>query len=100
MAYSTRTEKPNVEMDELNKIVLRKYNFFQLVEILHKLENVDICDTLNIQPDKEIIRFTSYAGLGFPTRDIIDVSVGEKGKYTLEVSFLGLQGTQSPLPTN
>ena len=35
MAYSTRTEKPNVEMDELNKIVLRKYNFFQLVEILH-----------------------------------------------------------------
>ena len=28
MAYSTRTEKPNVEMDELNKIVLRKYNFF------------------------------------------------------------------------
>lgn len=99
MAYSARTKKPNVKMDELNKIALRKYNFFQLVEILYKLEDIDVCDTLNIQPNKEIIRFTSYAGLGFPPRDIIDVSVDEKGKHTLEVSFLGLQGTQSPLPT-
>ena len=49
MAYSARTKKPNVKMDELNKITLRKYNFFQLVEILHKLEDIDVCDTLNMQ---------------------------------------------------
>ena len=76
-----------------------RYSFYQLVEILFRLSEVESATTLGLLPSKEPIRFISSAGLEFPIRDVVDLFSTEKGRYFFEVSFLGLHGSQSPLPT-
>uniref|UniRef100_UPI00057783B9 type VI secretion system baseplate subunit TssG n=1 Tax=Yersinia pestis TaxID=632 RepID=UPI00057783B9 len=49
-------------------------------------------------PANEAIRFKSTASLAFPTRDVIALDTSARGQFELEVSFLGLHGSQSPLP--
>lgn len=76
---------------------LKDYNFYQLVELLYRIEGQDIEKLDNQLPKNERIRYSASASLGFPSGDIISVSKHEYG-YDLEVSFLGLHGAQSPLP--
>ncbi|WP_373819345.1 type VI secretion system baseplate subunit TssG [Glaesserella sp.] len=97
MADSNRSTRSDVEKTQL--INITRYSFYQLVEILFKLSKVESATTLALLPQKEPIRFMSSAGLEFPIRDIVDVLSTKQGQYYLEVSFLGLHGSQSPLPT-
>ncbi|KAA1336618.1 type VI secretion system baseplate subunit TssG, partial [Escherichia coli] len=50
------------------------------------------------RPDRESIRFRSSASLAFPTRDVISLVQSKRGFFELEVSFMGLHGSQSPMP--
>ncbi len=72
------------------------FNFFQLVELLHRLDGSDL-EQLH-EPFQEAIRFKASASLGFPTRDVLQLGRDEKGRHELEVAFMGLHGSQSPLP--
>lgn len=76
---------------------LRDYNFYQLVELLYRNEGQDIEQPENRLPENERIHYTASASLGFPSGDIVSVSKQDHG-YDLEVAFLGLHGSQSPLP--
>lgn len=76
----------------------RRYNFFQLVELINSLEGSDQEQALDNLPQNELIRFKSSASLGFPSSDVISVKPYADNKYELEVSFFGLHGSQSPLP--
>jgi type VI secretion system protein ImpH len=74
-----------------------EYDFYQLIELLYRNEGQDIEQLENLFPEDEKIRFVASGSLGFPTGDIVSVNKHSKG-YEVEVSFLGLQGSQSPLP--
>lgn len=74
------------------------YNFFQLVELLHQLAVAWENSGGTPDPASEAIRFKSTASLAFPARDVIGLEVTGRGQFEMEVSFLGLHGSQSPLP--
>lgn len=96
---STRTDVIHAS-DEVEKWVpdVSRYNFYQLVELLNQLAVAWEKSPLKRDPANEAIRFKSSAGLAFPTRDIVSLDISPKGQFELEVSFLGLHGSQSPLP--
>ena len=75
-----------------------RFNFFQLVELISRLEQVDQEGGLDYLPAEERIRFKATASLGFPTSDVLGVSRDREGRHQLEVAFLGLHGSQSPMP--
>ncbi|WP_447529919.1 MULTISPECIES: type VI secretion system baseplate subunit TssG [unclassified Vreelandella] len=78
----------------------RRFDFFQLVELLHHRHG----DDLEQRPGGSVpvfsrVRYKSSASLGFPGSDVLALGLDEHGQYAMEVSFLGLQGSQSPLPS-
>lgn len=78
----------------------RRYEFFQLVELLHRHHGDDLEQRRGGSvPAFQRVRYTASASLGFPGSDVLALDVNEQGQYTLQVSFLGLQGAQSPLPS-
>ena len=78
----------------------RRYSFFQLVDLIHRHHGDDLERSQDEQPQRERIRFSASAGLGFPGSDVVSAASPEHehAPYQLEVSFLGLHGSQSPLP--
>ncbi|HGM5488804.1 TPA: type VI secretion system baseplate subunit TssG [Serratia fonticola] len=75
-----------------------RYNFYQLVELLNQMAVAWPKSPGSVRPADEAIRFKSTASLAFPTRDVIALETSARGQFELEVSFLGLHGSQSPLP--
>lgn len=90
------SQNPGVPVIEVPDV--SQYNFYQLVELLHQMAVAWEKKTYTPGPASEAIRFKSTASLAFPTRDIISLDVTPRGQFELEVSFLGLHGSQSPLP--
>lgn len=78
----------------------RRYSFFQLVDLIHRLHGDDLERATDDAPHYERIRFSSTASLGFPGSDVLSAGLPEHeyAPYQMEVSFLGLHGSQSPLP--
>ncbi|MCS2610818.1 type VI secretion system baseplate subunit TssG [Halomonas dongshanensis] len=81
----------------------RRYDFFHLVELLHRHHG----DDLEQRPGGSVpalsrVRYRASASLGFPGSDVISLRAAAQSQhetqYEMEVSFLGLQGSQSPLP--
>lgn len=76
----------------------RRYDFFQLVELLHRHHEDDLEGGGGSVAPFERVRYSASASLGFPGSDVVSLEPGADGGYRLEVSFFGLQGSQSPLP--
>ena len=74
------------------------FNFFQLVELLNQLDGTNQERAFDDLPVNETIRFKACASLGFPTSDVLQIERDKKGRHELEVAFLGLHGSQSPMP--
>ncbi|MCE1709132.1 type VI secretion system baseplate subunit TssG, partial [Enterobacter hormaechei] len=77
---------------------ISQYNFYQLVELINRLAVAWDKTGQTDRPDRESIRFRSSASLAFPTRDVISLVQSKRGFFELEVSFMGLHGSQSPMP--
>lgn len=78
----------------------RRYEFFQLVELLHRHHNDDLEQRYSGSvPAFQRVNYKASASLGFPGSDVLDLALNERGQYEMKVSFLGLQGAQSPLPS-
>lgn len=77
---------------------IAQFSFFPLVELLHRLENVDPESDQDIHPEQERVRFAATASLGFHPGDIVSLRQDDSGLHHLEVAFLGLHGSQSPMP--
>ena len=75
-----------------------RFSFFQLVELLNRLDGTDQERRLDHLPGDEGIRFKATASLGFPTSDVLQIGRDGKGRHELEVAFLGLHGSQSVSP--
>lgn len=77
----------------------RRYDFFHLVELLHRHHGDDLEQrSSGSVPDCQRVRYSASASLGFPGSDVLALAFNEKSQYEMKVSFLGLQGAQSPLP--
>jgi len=79
----------------------KNYSFFSLIEHLHRLHGDNLETLLDSNPSSERIVFESDPGLGFPASDVLaadKVPGTQDDKYRLVVSFLGLHGSDSPLP--
>lgn len=76
----------------------RRYDFFQLVELLHRHHDDDLELGMDGREHFERVRFKATASLGFPGSDVVALEPHSPERYALEVSFFGLQGAQSPLP--
>lgn len=97
MASTDRSTRVDVTQ-QTEVIDVSRYSFFQLVELLHLRANVDPENALALQSVNEAVRFTSSASLAFPVRDVISLATNQRGQYQLEAAFLGLHGSQSPMP--
>lgn len=100
MALAKRHSASDIAAPALNQA--RSYAFYQLVEFLHRLHDDDLEDHLDKLPEDERLFYTSTGSLGFPASDITQASqhIRDSGytQYEMEVSFLGMQGSASPLP--
>lgn len=76
---------------------IKSYNFFQLVELLHKLEGNSPEDHSWEKQGK--LFFTANTSLGFAASDVTAMHRHHSNKVQLETTFLGLNGAQSPLPS-
>lgn len=94
----------NVEQNERREHFFRNVrsgNFFAVSELLHRLAAEDGQApnlSLDTDPAQETIRFHADAGLGFPASDISALEQDASGLFRMTTTFMGLQGSQSPLP--
>lgn len=72
------------------------YNFYQLVELIHQLNDEDI--ESDDWERKCRLLFSSKAGLGFAASDVSFLASMSGVRYQLETTFFGMTGSQSPLP--
>ncbi|TQI80053.1 type VI secretion system protein ImpH [Serratia fonticola] len=86
------------EAPKAPELDVSRYNFYQLVELLNRLAVAWQKSPGAANPADEAIRFKSTASLAFPTRDVVALKTSARGQFELEVAFLGLHGSQSPLP--
>lgn len=100
MDVATRAAAPDVA--QLQPVLgdAKRYSFFQLVDLIHRHHGDDLERDTDQAPQRERIRFSSTASLGFPASDVLSALSPEHdaAPYQMEVSFLGLHGSQSPLP--
>ncbi|EAO9594566.1 type VI secretion system baseplate subunit TssG [Salmonella enterica] len=76
-------------------------NFFALSELLHRLASEGgetPVLSLDTPPAQETIRFHADASLGFPVSDVSALEQDASGLFRMTTTFMGLQGSQSPLP--
>lgn len=100
MALAERYSASDIATPALSQA--RSYAFYQLVEFLHRLHGDELENQLDKLPEDERFFYTSTGSLGFPASDITlaNQQTRDDGhtQYALEVSFLGMQGSASPLP--
>ncbi|NRD73740.1 type VI secretion system baseplate subunit TssG [Shewanella sp. VB17] len=73
------------------------YNFFQLVELMHKLSgnNPEEHDWESLGQ----LLFSANPSLGFAASDVTAIERLSVDRVKIETTFLGLNGAQSPLPS-
>lgn len=77
------------------------YNFFAMAELLHRLAQGEKGTpelSLRDDPTQETLRFSADASLAFPLSDISALKRDTSGAFRMTTTFMGLQGSQSPLP--
>jgi type VI secretion system protein ImpH len=116
LAYVERGAAANLNINniKLSQTLFPKasnYSFFQLVDLLHRLHSDDQEKEQDFKADNQRIVFSSSAKISFARSDVQQLdfvrnendtawsaSFSNDNQYALETTFLGLHGSQSPLP--
>ncbi|MCL1125546.1 type VI secretion system baseplate subunit TssG [Shewanella surugensis] len=99
MEYTDRAAAVNLMPPEWQARMpekVRSYNFFQLVELIHRLEGND-ADSREWEQQGKLF-FTADPSLGFASSDVSSLTRLDDNRLQLDTTFLGLNGSQSPLP--
>ena len=76
-----------------------RHHFYQLVERIHRVHGDNLEARLDMHPGDERIRYKVDPALAFPTSDVCKAELDEdRLKYFIEVAFMGMHGSASPLP--
>lgn len=78
----------------------QRFDFYQAVRLLESLYPAKAPPGQSLDPDQEVVRFSSRVNLAFPANDLARAerppAPGEPAR--MEVNFLGLAGEIGPLP--
>ncbi|MBN3838527.1 type VI secretion system baseplate subunit TssG [Burkholderia sp. Ac-20349] len=101
MAHAKRDSSPDLIDALLGEG--RGHDFFVLLERLHTLlgDNLEAPDS--DEPERQRIRLSNYAGLGFPASDVSRAERllhGDPHQYEVQATFFGMHGPDSPLPSH
>lgn len=87
------------EPEAFSSANIRRYNFFTLAEILRRKKSIpDPNFPLRTEPSQEAILFHSDSSIAFPGSDVNHLTKNQNDQYVVTTAFLGLTGSQSPLP--
>lgn len=75
---------------------VRSYNFYQLVELLQKLQQLNP-ESDDWERQCQLV-FSANPSLGFSPSDVNALQQGEDERLVMLTNFFGLSGAQSPLP--
>jgi type VI secretion system protein ImpH len=87
-------------LKELAAQVLRQpaaFDFFQAVRLLEEARPAAVAVGTGSDPAYEALAFRSKIGFEFPVADLVAAFEGER-RTVLEVAFMGLAGSDGPLP--
>jgi type VI secretion system protein ImpH len=75
---------------------VQSYNFYQLVELLYRLKDLDPeSDEFESQCT---VLFSANPSLGFAASDVSGLDILDDDRLRLQTTFFGMSGSQSPLP--
>lgn len=77
---------------------VRRYNFYALVEAIYKRTGTYEHISLQTEPHEEAVRFEADASIAFPLSDVMTLELNKSQQFIMTVAFMGLNGSQSPLP--
>lgn len=100
MAGKSGTAPANlIKQAEFSQSAIRRRSFYALVEALcRKAPAQDPDFPLRTSPSQEAILFRADASLAFPLSDVKHLTETPYGQHVMTTTFLGLAGSQSPLP--
>ncbi|MBA1209181.1 MULTISPECIES: type VI secretion system baseplate subunit TssG [Pseudomonas] len=75
-----------------------RYSYFQLLELMHQLYGDDLEQRPLSDEARRRLRLEVSPSLSFPVADVLSASRLKDDRYRIQASFLGLHGTDSPLP--
>ncbi|WP_454725140.1 MULTISPECIES: type VI secretion system baseplate subunit TssG [Cupriavidus] len=99
MAHANR--QATADLADVLLTQAKNYDFFRLLEHLHRLHDDDLEAPDRLRPAQQRVRLSNYAGLGFPASDVTlaqRLPPGATSDYLLQTSFFGMHGPDSPLP--
>lgn len=76
-----------------------RYSYFQLVELIYQLHDDDLEQRPLPRETRRRLRLEVSPSLAFPVADVLQAGRLQDDRYRIQASFLGLHGTDSPLPT-
>lgn len=97
MAGKNRSARADLTSDKLFSDISR-YNFYALVEAIYKRTGNYDSISLQTEPENEVVRFQADASIAFPKSDVQALSQNKSSQFIMTTTFLGLHGSQSPLP--
>ena len=100
MAHAQRNPSP--DLTEKLLAGARNHDFFLLLERLHALHGDDLESPESDDPERQRIKLSNYAGMGFPASDVSlarRLAHGEPHQYEVQATFFGMHGPDSPLPS-
>jgi type VI secretion system protein ImpH len=93
-------QKPqqHCDLSERALEVAHRYSYFQLIETLYQLHGDDLEQRPLSAQTRRRLRLEVSPSLAFPVADVLRADRISDDRYRIEASFLGLHGTDSPLP--
>lgn len=78
-----------------------RFGFFQAVRLLETLYPDRVPPGEGIEPEREVVRFSSRVGLDFPAAEVDEIREPEgDGPARMSVNVMGLAGVLGPLPAS
>ncbi|HDS1818339.1 TPA: type VI secretion system baseplate subunit TssG [Pseudomonas putida] len=90
----TRREQADIALRSAHQ-----YAYFQLLELMHQLYGDDLEQRPLSREARRRLRLEVSPSLSFPVADVLRADRLTDDRYRIQASFLGLHGTDSPLPS-
>ena len=95
-------DESDKEVRDRTDMMLRdahRYSYFQLLELMHQLHGDDL-ERRPLSPEtRRRVRLEVSPSLSFPVADVLKADRLNDDRYRIQTTFLGLHGTDSPLPS-
>ncbi|WP_313644739.1 type VI secretion system baseplate subunit TssG [Pseudomonas sp.] len=91
-------ERPHDAVDRMLREA-HQYSYFELLELIYQSHGDDLEQRPLAPETRRRLRLEVSPKLSFPTADVVDAERMGEDSYRIQATFLGLHGTDSPLPS-